>query len=294
VEQNPAGWYQDPTNPLQEKLWDGEEWLDRVRPRKPDGEQRADDQGRTPAPTPTYTPPPTLTPTSDPVSPDVPSSSLRDLLNSPVPAPPPVVTAPSRVRRPRRWAVVGVVALVVAAVGGFAGLRADQYRRQQEMRSMLELIEESESTMHEWMANMEPVYAEAERACSTSQEACDALGADELYWERVRNAAREAARSLETIAGQFSASKGLRIMAWHGDVIRARDSYLDHNAAWVRYLEAVGRNTDELFTDTVNNDDIEPTFAAACRSLRRVGESSMYPKLSSSNKARVETICVEE
>lgn len=48
VTTQPAGWYPDPTNPLQEKLWDGEEWLDRVRPCKPDGEQRADDKVRTP------------------------------------------------------------------------------------------------------------------------------------------------------------------------------------------------------------------------------------------------------
>ena len=29
------GWYSDPTNPLQERLWDGSEWLDNVRPRPP-------------------------------------------------------------------------------------------------------------------------------------------------------------------------------------------------------------------------------------------------------------------
>jgi uncharacterized protein with PQ loop repeat len=31
----PAGWYPDPTNPLQERLWDGSEWIDRVRVRAP-------------------------------------------------------------------------------------------------------------------------------------------------------------------------------------------------------------------------------------------------------------------
>ena len=29
------GWYPDPTNPLQERLWDGSEWIDRVRVRAP-------------------------------------------------------------------------------------------------------------------------------------------------------------------------------------------------------------------------------------------------------------------
>jgi hypothetical protein len=31
----PAGWYPDPSNPLQERLWDGDDWVDRVRPRPP-------------------------------------------------------------------------------------------------------------------------------------------------------------------------------------------------------------------------------------------------------------------
>lgn len=32
----PAGWYPDPTNPLQERLWDGNEWIERTRPRQPE------------------------------------------------------------------------------------------------------------------------------------------------------------------------------------------------------------------------------------------------------------------
>ncbi len=31
----PAGWYPDPTNPLQERLWDGDEWMEKTRPRQP-------------------------------------------------------------------------------------------------------------------------------------------------------------------------------------------------------------------------------------------------------------------
>ena len=29
------GWYPDPTDPLQERLWDGSDWVDKVRPRPP-------------------------------------------------------------------------------------------------------------------------------------------------------------------------------------------------------------------------------------------------------------------
>lgn len=35
MEATPAGWYPDPANPLQERLWDGTDWVDRVRPRHP-------------------------------------------------------------------------------------------------------------------------------------------------------------------------------------------------------------------------------------------------------------------
>ena len=33
--QVPAGWYPDPANPLQERLWDGSDWVDRIRPLPP-------------------------------------------------------------------------------------------------------------------------------------------------------------------------------------------------------------------------------------------------------------------
>jgi hypothetical protein len=35
VSDNPPGWYPDPANPLQERLWDGSDWVDRLRPRHP-------------------------------------------------------------------------------------------------------------------------------------------------------------------------------------------------------------------------------------------------------------------
>ncbi len=31
----PPGWYPDPSNPLMERLWDGDEWVDKTRPRTP-------------------------------------------------------------------------------------------------------------------------------------------------------------------------------------------------------------------------------------------------------------------
>jgi len=221
------------------------------------------------------------------------ASTLRDLLTTPsfIPAPPHAVPGQ---RRSRRWLSIAVVALVVLSIGGFAGIRGDQYRRQQEMQTMLELIEESESVMREWSRKMEELADEIERTCGASPAACDALLGDEFRWGQVKGSAREAARALEIIAAQFRTGKGLRIAAWHSDVVRARDSYLEHNKAWVYYLEAVGRNIDELLNDTASDDDIDPTFTVTCRNLRKVKDSPLYPDLSASNKDRVKKICAEE
>ena len=172
-------------------------------------------------------------------------------------------------------------------------MRADQFRRQTETRDMIELIEESEAIMLAWMDDAIEASKWFEAECASTEERCAAAWADEGFQEALAGRAREAATSLKAIANEFTAERGLRIWAWHGDVVLARDSYLDHNAAWVRSLEAKGRNPEEYFTDTVNDDDIGPTFTLACRNLRRIKDSAMYPNLSAKNKQRIDKICAE-
>ena len=64
----PAGWYPDPTNPLQERLWDGDEWMEKTRPRQP--QVSPTPPASTPATmaAPTYAPvyTPTYVPTAEP------------------------------------------------------------------------------------------------------------------------------------------------------------------------------------------------------------------------------------
>jgi hypothetical protein len=198
-----------------------------------------------------------------------------------------------RPRRRKRIIAAVVVFAVLLVAGGAYGVRADQYRRQQETQTLLELVEESEALMYEWMEGMEEVYGQAESFCGQSEQACAEFWQDASVQQGVKDAAREAAVSLERIADEFRGSRGLRIWAWHKDVTLARNSYLEHNAAWVRWLEAISRNVAELSGDTVNDDDITPTFTTACRDFRRIGESSMYPNLSKKNKERIEKICAE-
>lgn len=229
-------------------------------------------------------------------------TSLQDLLSrtkhsdvaGSIPAPGgAAASSPTPRNRSRRkatiWFLVAVVPLTFLV--GFMIVRADQHRKQDNVRNMLDLVKESEDIMYEWQDEMNAVYSQIEQTCSRSEAECQELLANQVFLEDLQSTARAAATSLETIAGEFQSSRGLRLPSWHKDVVLARNSYLDHNAAWVRYLEAVGRNPGEIFTETVNDDDIDPTWTIACRNFRRIKGSSMYPNLSASNKKRIEEIC---
>lgn len=60
------GWYQDPANPLRERLWGGADWTDITRPRPPEISKPGLEQNPLPPPAPaTPTPPPLREPTSE-------------------------------------------------------------------------------------------------------------------------------------------------------------------------------------------------------------------------------------
>lgn len=277
VERSP-GWYENPDDPGTERFWTGSAWAGQARP-----------AARWPAPV-------------------APEPSLRDLLaakpatdrtlsTSPLDAVKPATSVEgknTRKTRRTRWLIGVVVVLAIIAVpGAYYGMRYDQYKRQTEIDSMLELVEESEATMYEWLTQLEGFAKTIEAECAGSEERCAALLEDPYFNAEIENAAREAKIALEATADQFTKSNGLSILAWHNDVIRARDSYLDHNAAWVKHLAAIERNIEEAFIDGASNDDIGPTFAVTCRHLERLKSSGMYPLMTKNNQARVDKICAE-
>jgi len=224
--------------------------------------------------------------------------SLRDLLppttQQHASHPPAAAKQPRKRRRKSLVALIVLAVLGVAAIPGtYYGIRYDQYKRQTEIETMLGLIEQSESVMYDWLQEQDELGTVITAECSGSEERCAALLQDPYFISGIENSAREASTSLDAIAGQFTKSNGLTILYWHKDVIRARDAYLEHNAAWVKHLDAIDGNIDELLTDGASNDDIEPTFNIACNHLRNLQESSMYPKFTSSNQRRVEKICAD-
>ena len=280
METTPAGWYPDPVNPLQERLWDGTQWSENTRTAL-NHEQARDTTDSWAPPRPTAAPP-TLG-----------ARSLQDLLGD-VPSPAVQPLRKQLVSR-RRWPlrVGAALAVVLAVTGGVFAVRVDQLRRQAETRDMLELIKESETIMLTWQDDATEAGKWLEVECAASEDRCAAAWGDEGFQESLASSAREAATALKALANEFTADRGLQIWGWHDDVVLARDSYLDHNTAWVRALEAKGRNPEEYFTDTVNDDDIGPTFTVACRNLRRIKDSSMYPNLSARNKKSIDKICAE-
>ncbi len=287
----PAGWYTDPTDTTQERLWTGSDWSQETRPvTKSDTNTVKDVVSKIyvePPAAPWRFTPPTIS--SELVNTSAPS--LRDLLDGQTPV---VFEAPKprgkRVKLRLIWASVFVVFALGSTV---LGLRADQARHVKETKLLLELVETSENAMIQWQKDMDAINKEVESVCANSQEDCQILSEDPEFVEGMQNLNRELKNSLVIAAEQFRGERGLNILFWHKDITLARDSYLDHNAAWVRWMDAASRDLDALYANSIHDDDIEPTFITACANLRRIKKSSIYPNISSNNSKRIEAICAE-
>lgn len=285
----PAGWYADPNDSTRERFWTGSDWSQETRiATRPDAGTMGDTISNV------YVEPGLgswrrIPPSSPGTVKGVPAPSLRDLLDKPTSM---VFEAQKPQRNRTKPRLIGVALFVIVAlVGGIFGVRADQFRRVQETKLLLDLVETSENAMLQWQKDMDTVAQEAENICNSSPEDCRMLTEDPEFLEGIANLSRELENSLVIIAGQFSGERGLNIMFWHKDITLARDRYLDHNAAWVRWMDAASRDIDALSEGSVHDDDIEPTFIVACANLHRIQYSSMYPNISDNNKKRIEDIC---
>ena len=286
----PAGWYKDPSDTTRERLWTGADWGQETRS-APEAvvetvENTLSSSTVESGVKPWHSIPPAMPGTTLENS----TPSLRDLLVDT----PSVIAETAKPRSGRaKMLLIGVaIFVVIAIVGGIFGGQTNQYRRQQETKLLLELVETSENAMKEWAKDIDTIYKEVEKICERSEEECLYLAEDPEFLEGLRDLNRELENSLTIVAEQFRGERGLNILFWHKDVILARDSYLDHNAAWVRYANALSKDAVALFSEnSVHDDDIEPTFTIACNNLRRIKDSSMYPNISSNNKKRIEVIC---
>lgn len=287
----PAGWYTDPSDTTRERLWTGTDWGQETRNAPEVVVETVANTLSSPAIEPDAKPWHSIPPDTPGMTLENATPSLRDLLIGT----PSVIAETAKPRAGRTKSRLLKVAIIaaIALVGGIFGVRADQSRRVQETKLLLELVETSENTMIQWQKDVDAINKEVESICTNSQEDCQILLEDPEFIEGIKNLNRELKNSLVIVAEQFRGERGLNIMFWHKDVILARDSYLDHNAAWASFADAAGRDIDVLFGNSVYDDDIEPTFTVACANLRRIKDSSMYPNISSNNSKRVEVICAE-
>lgn len=172
----------------------------------------------------------------------------------------PVATDP-----PRRkvWPLVlfwGGISLMIL---GFVGLLGDWATRTWEMNQLLARIESSEDAM---------------------RVAQDDIGAVDLPEDAAEPEKRAAIRDLEDAAadgrdavrdaGQQVAA--VTFLPWHTELIGAQGAYLDHNGAWVEYLDRGATQPLTLFDD---DNRIEPTWRAAEIALRSAAPIPALPPI---------------
>lgn len=161
---------------------------------------------------------------------------------------------------------IGAAILVAAAII----LVWDWWQANREMDRLLDAFELSETAMVEGQAHVydryehsawanfdpeagpfEPGYVDPARREQAFQEASAA----------VSDAASTAMADVRTAGAEI---EQVTLMPWHRSLGEARDAYLDHNEAWVKYLRAVATDAGKL-GDNVLGDDIAATFRIAER-----------------------------
>lgn len=180
-------------------------------------------------------------------------------LGYPPPAGPPVIADPSR----RRWPTVVFWVSIAMIVIGVVGLLGDWTTRTIEMTRLAGAIERSEAAM-----------TVAQQGIGAVDIPQDATSADKQSAIRELKAVSAGGRDEVAAAGEEVAA--LTFLPWHSEVLRAQATYLDHNGAWVDYLD---RGSTEPLTLFQDDNRIEPTWIAAERWVRAGIPFPPYPPL---------------
>ena len=141
-----------------------------------------------------------------------------------------------------------VIVVVVAAIA----VSLDWWLANREVDRLVDAIESSESAMIEGRDEVQRRYADSDWAeinpdagvvdpgFATPLERQEAL---EDVRAEVSNAAGSAAASVQVAGAEV---EDVWILPWHRQAERARAAYLEHNAAWVRYLRAVSAKPEKM------------------------------------------------
>lgn len=283
------GWYSDPTNPLQERLWDGSEWVDKVRPKPPVSISPAS------MPAPTLAPMPSL----DPFSPSNIIPDLHDFAHSVK-----VSNAKTGAFKKVAWSVVatlGLVAFITLSV-----LSVDQVANDTSSLSdssqdyvgqadvLLDAIEESESQMYIWSAAADAWFARIEDAYEVSPQEAESLMQNPIFQKEITDHASSAYTNVKRLSAKIQDE--VQLSPEFTELVAARNSYLAHSRAWVTYLNDASLDWLLQLDEESHNAsaaDIEPTFIVFCAKLQLVSDSADATATINNIKQRAQAICAE-
>ncbi len=172
------------------------------------------------------------------------------------------VAKPSR--RYRMWTAVMLLSFSVAALALFVAA-ADWGSRNYALNSLLAAVEQSEAEM----------VATNEGVARISGEFSPAEAADPQQRQQVRADLEQfAAASRSRLAAAGADLPRVWVLPWQEDVIAARDAYMAHHAAWLRYLAEAGDDAAVLFGEY---PDIPRTWDTAEKRIRAAVPVPAWP-----------------
>ncbi len=137
---------------------------------------------------------------------------------------------PTPAGRRRSWVpwVVGL-GLVMVVLIGIGLIVVDWAGRSLEMRALVTNVEVSESAMGDVQAAVQEMAVHFDPSTPLTEAEQQAVN-DRL--------SEIAATGLEEVKQGGDLVAAVRVLPWHGDILRAQDAYLAHNQAWQAYLTA--------------------------------------------------------
>ena len=145
--------------------------------------------------------------------------------------------------------VAGAVALAAITIANVVVL-AELTTRSVEAENLVRAVEQSENAMKSTQQDFDEVLS-----------AYDAQNLTDEDREKLRGELADvAARGEVAIAEAGTGVADVQIMPWHSALLRAQESYLAHNQAWVDYMAAAAKDPGEWFRPQAAVDE---TFDAA-------------------------------
>jgi hypothetical protein len=170
--------------------------------------------------------------------------------------------------------------LLLVGVGLWVGDQALRYR---EMDQWISVMEDSEETMQDYLADEKRAYDDWSRTTNNGSNSTDASITE---WLRVVSEAAED-RATELKVHEYAISQ-IGFAPWHGSIAAARDAYLDHMRVWIENLDDMAQvdTLDEASAaDARYGSDIRATFKIA----HEVAKDALPTLFASDLKKRIET-----